>query len=74
MSVRKHLAVLLVLCAVALSLPKISLPASETGPMTINLVHGYTFDPLEGTPSLPPELSASDFSGEYSYCLVQFPG
>jgi hypothetical protein len=58
----------------AFSLPKISLPASETGPMTINLVQGYTFDPLEKLPVLPQNLSAPGFSEEYSYCMIQFSG
>jgi hypothetical protein len=59
---------------VAFSQPKISLPESETGPMTINLVQGYSFDPLEKSPELPQNLSASGFSGDYSYCMIQFPG
>jgi hypothetical protein len=58
----------------AFSLPKISLPASETGPMTIDLVQGYTFDPLEKTPMLPQDLTVPGFSGDYSYCMIQFPG
>jgi hypothetical protein len=58
----------------AFSQPKISLPVSETGPMTINLVQGYSFDPLEKSPELPQNLSASGFSGDYSYCMIQFPG
>ena len=74
MSVSKSVAVVLTLWAVAFSLPKISLPVSETGPMTINLVQGYTFDPLEESPVLPQNLSASGFDGAYSYCLIQFPG
>ena len=74
MFVKRSAAILLVLWAAAFSLPKISLPVSETGPMTIELVQGYAFDPLEKSPVLPQNLSASSFSGEYSYCLVQFPG
>ncbi|MBN2465869.1 S8 family serine peptidase, partial [candidate division WOR-3 bacterium] len=58
----------------AYSLPKISLPASETGPMTIELVQGYIFDPLEKTPVLPPGLTAAGLSVDYSYCMIQFPG
>jgi hypothetical protein len=67
---------LLVLAAwtAAFSLPKICLPSSATGPMTINLVQGYTFDPLEETPTLPSNLTISDLSGDYSYCMIQFPG
>jgi hypothetical protein len=74
MLVTRSFPFLLTLWAVAFSLPKISLPASETGPMTINLVQGYTFDPHEKPPVLPQGLSATGYSGEYSYCLVQFPG
>jgi len=74
MLVTRSFALVLTLWAVAFGLPKISLPASETGPVTINLVQGYTFDPLEKSPVLPPGLSAPDFSGKYSYCLIQFPG
>jgi hypothetical protein len=58
----------------AFSLPKISLPVSQTGPMTINLVQGYTFDPLEKSPVLAQNLSAPSLSGDYSYCMIQFPG
>jgi hypothetical protein len=58
----------------ALGLPKVSLPASETGPMTINLVQGYSFDPIEKSPVPPQALSASSFSGDYTYCMIQFPG
>jgi hypothetical protein len=74
MSVSRSVAILLIVWAVAFSLPKISLPVSETGPMTISLVQGYSFDPLEKSPVLPAALSASGFAGDYSYCLVQFPG
>jgi len=74
MSLTKFVALVLTLSAVAFSLPKISLPLSETGPMTINLVQGYTFDPLEKSPVTPPDLYASDFTGDYSYCMIQFPG
>jgi hypothetical protein len=58
----------------ALALPKISLPVSETGPMTINLVQGYSFDPLEKSPALPQNLSAPGISGDHIYCMIQFPG
>jgi hypothetical protein len=54
--------------------PRVSLPVSETGPTTINLVQGYSFDPVEKLPELPQNLSASGFSGDYSYCMIQFPG
>jgi hypothetical protein len=68
--------VLLVLAmsTAAFSLPKISLPVSETGPMTINLVQGYSFDPLEQLPEMPQNLSAPGFAVDYSYCMIQFPG
>ena len=65
---------LLVTWTAVLGLPKMSLPVSQTGPMTINLVQGYTFDPLGKSPALPQNLSAPGFSGEYSYCMIQFPG
>jgi hypothetical protein len=42
--------------------------------MTISLVQGYSFDPLEKSPVLPEGLSASGFSDDHSYCLIQFPG
>jgi hypothetical protein len=58
----------------AVGQPKISLPVSETGPMTINLVQGYSFDPREKSPLLPQSLSASGLSGDYTYCMIQFPG
>ena len=74
MSLTKSVALVLTLWAVAFSLPKITLPVSETGPMTINLVQGYTFDPLEKSPVMPQDLYAPGFSGDYSYCMIQFPG
>ena len=74
MSVTRLLPLVLATWTAAFSLPKISLPVSETGPMTINLVQGYSFDPLEKSPVLPKDLSASGLSGEYSYCMIQFPG
>jgi hypothetical protein len=58
----------------AFSQPKISLPVAETGPMTISLVQGYSFDPVEKLPELPQDLSAPGFSGDHSYCMIQFPG
>jgi len=74
MSVSKSVAVVSILWAVAFSLPKISLPVSETGPMTISLVQGYSFDPLQGVPLLPAELATVGHSGNYDYFLLQFPG
>ncbi len=74
MSPTRFVALVLTLWAVAFSLPKIALPVSETGPMTINLVQGYTFDPLEKSAVMPQDLYAPGFSGDYSYCMIQFPG
>ncbi len=42
--------------------------------MTINLVQGYTFDPFEKLPPLPQSLSAPELSGDFTYCMIQFPG
>lgn len=74
MSLNRLFLFLPAICTAVLGLPKITLPASETGPMTINLVQGYSFDPLEKSPVLPQNLTAADFSGDYSYCMIQFPG
>lgn len=74
MPVTRLVPFVLAMCTVAFSLPKISLPESETGPMTISLVQGYAFDPLEKSPVLPQGLSAPSYSGDYSYCMIQFPG
>ena len=74
MPVTRFLPIIFVTWTAAFSLSKISLPVSQTGPMTINLVQGYAFDPLEGSPVLRQDLSASSFSGDYSYCMIQFPG
>ena len=74
MFVKRSVAALLILSAVAFCLPKITLPVSETGPMKISLVQGYSFDPLEKSPVLPAGLTAAGFSGDHSYCLIQFPG
>ncbi len=55
--------------------PKLTLPPEQTGPLTINLVQGYSFDPLKEQPQLPAELSvAAPRKGEYDYYLIQFPG
>ena len=74
MSVTRFVLFVLAAWTAAAGLPKIFLPVSETGPMTIELVQGYTFDPLEKTPTLPPNLTAPSLAGDYSYCLIQFPG
>jgi len=74
---RKSLAlVLLAVLSVgaAYAVPKLTLPAAETGPMNICLVQGYEFDPLEQTPNLPAEYTIDGFAGEYGYYLIQFPG
>ncbi len=54
--------------------PKLTLPADQTGPMTINILREYSFDPLEGTPLLPLALTAAQPRGDYDYYLIQFPG
>ncbi|HDQ98963.1 MAG TPA: hypothetical protein ENN51_01560, partial [candidate division WOR-3 bacterium] len=46
---------------------KVILPAEETGPMTLNFVQGYRFDPLREQPALPAGLSATEPEGEYGY-------
>ncbi|MBM3331169.1 T9SS type A sorting domain-containing protein [candidate division WOR-3 bacterium] len=74
MSLIRILPLALATWTAALGLPKVVLPAHQTGPMTINLVQGYSFDPLEKSPVLPQNLTAADFSGDYSYCMIQFPG
>jgi hypothetical protein len=74
LSLTKLVASLVAAWSVAFSLPKISLPSSETGPMTISLVQGYTFDPVQKLPVLPPGLSAPEHSGDFTYCMIQFPG
>jgi len=53
---------------------KIVLPESETGPMTLNFIQGYSFDPLKETPSLPPHLVISSYEGKFGYYIIQFPG
>ncbi len=70
----RYLSVVVLLVAAAVAAPKLALPASATGPMTISLVQGYRFDPLERLPELPPQLAADGYGGEYGYYIVQFPG
>ncbi len=73
MTRRTVIAVMLV-AAAALAVPKIQLPVEQTGPMTIDLVQGYSFDPLNAEPKLPPELAIASYSGSHGYYIVQFPG
>ncbi len=68
------LAVLMLMVGICLAVPKLSLPEEVTGPMTISLLHGYSFDPLKKLPQLPPELTATEPEGEYAYYMIQFPG
>ena len=70
----KRLTVLLAVLAIGLASAKVILPAEETGPMTLNFVQGYRFDPLREQPALPAGLSATEPEGEYGYYIVQFPG
>jgi len=67
------LSVMLV-ASLARAAPKITLPLRETGPMTIELMQHYSFDPLVSLPNLPRELSAPAPDGEYAYYMIQFPG
>lgn len=64
----------LMLTGVLAASPKLVFPPEQTGPLTINLVQGYSFDPLQGLPQLPAGLSADAATGEYGYYLIQFPG
>lgn len=54
---------------------KLVLPASVTGPMTLNFVQGYRFDPLTKGPILPANLTITGYpKGTKGYYLVQFAG
>lgn len=54
---------------------KIVLPASVTGPMTLDFVQGYRFDPLVSQPALPSNLTITGYpKGTKGYYLVQFAG
>lgn len=74
MAHNRMIPVLVLLAGVALAVPKLSLPEEQTGPMTISLVQGYSFDPLAGTPEIPAGLVAEQPQGNYDYYLIQFPG
>lgn len=70
----KRLIVPLAILAIGLAGAKTTLPAELTGPMTLNLVQGYSFDPLTETPALPAELTATTADGSHDYYVIQFPG
>jgi hypothetical protein len=54
---------------------KLVLPASVTGPMTLDFVQGYRFDPLVIQPDLPSNLTITGYpKGTKGYYLVQFAG
>ncbi len=71
---RRTIVGILLAVTFALAGPKLTLPASETGPMTISFSQGYSFDPLVELPKLPPNLTIEGYDGEYGYYIVQFPG
>ncbi len=59
----------------ASAVQKMVLPASTTGPMTLDFVQGYRFDPLVNQPNLPSNLTITGYpKGTKGYYLVQFPG
>ena len=70
----KRVAILPALLLVSLASAKLVLPIEETGPMTINFIQGYSFDPLQEPPDLPTGLTAGAPEGEYGYYVIQFPG
>ncbi len=73
----KHLAkALFALLVFSLSFAgeKIVLPESETGPMTLNFIQGYNFDPLKEEPPLPSHLAYTAYEGKFGYYIIQFPG
>jgi len=54
---------------------KLMLPTSVTGPMTLDFVQGYRFDPLVSQPTLPANLTITAYpKGAKGYYLVQFAG
>ncbi len=54
---------------------KLMLPSSVTGPMTLDFVQGYRFDPLVSQPTLPANLTITAYpKGAKGYYLVQFAG
>jgi len=59
----------------AWGIQKLVLPASVTGPMTLDFVQGYRFDPLTSQPALPANLTITGYpKGTKGYYLVQFAG
>lgn len=70
----RRLFALLAILVVSAAGAKLTLPTAETGPMTINLIQGYSFDPLQGLPELPAGLTATQVDGGHAYYVVQFPG
>jgi len=59
----------------ASAVQRMVLPASSTGPMTLDFVQGYRFDPLVSQPTLPSNLSITGYAkGTKGYYLVQFAG
>ncbi|MFO7651710.1 MAG: S8 family serine peptidase [bacterium] len=71
---RKTAVLVLLTLAVAVAAPKVQLPVEQTGSMTIDLVQGYSFDPLASGPNLPEDLTVAQYDGAYGYYIVQFPG
>lgn len=75
---RKVLLIALVLglfAGLSWSANKIVLPPSVTGPMTLDFVQGYRFDPLASQPALPADLTITGYpKGTKGYYLVQFAG
>jgi hypothetical protein len=69
------LLLLAVFCGTGWSLEKLMLPPSVTGPMTLDFVQGYRFDPLTIQPTLPAILTITGYpKGAKGYYLVQFAG
>ncbi|MFO7675430.1 MAG: S8 family serine peptidase [bacterium] len=70
----KRTTLLLVMLLLGLATAKTQLPVETTGPMTLNLVQGYSFDPLTGTPGMPDWLAVEKASPDHDYYIIQFPG
>jgi len=59
----------------AWAVEKLVLPSSATGPMTLDFVQGYRFDPLASQSTLPANLTITGYpKGTKGYYLVQFAG
>jgi hypothetical protein len=71
---RRTILLALLTLAVAFALPKVKVPAEQTGRMTIDFVQGWSFDPLASGPDLPSDLTISQYDGAYGYYVLQFPG